>query len=344
MRLVVISDLHFKLGTWSPFIKEYEGIYYPKINLQHCCEIAKKYNCDAILVLGDVFDRKINPHSIIDIVCQTFEEVSVEKPVYCLIGNHDYLSLPVEDKDFFTSLSAIKSESVHIIDTYEEDIFGPETVAVSFPSRKFILEKAEEWIGKTLFTHIGITGFQIHKDMTIPDEFTTEQLSLYKRVITGHYHIPQEKDNIVFVGSPWPLKKDEYDDEKRILVVDTLTDEITSIPSIFTKVREISVKNVKEFERLFEKISSDLKEDFHQKFKIKISSKSIPRSLLVKLQDTFGYHVYVERQDQSEKPVLEISSDETLTKLSLEKILEGYLTEEEVSLLSRERLWSQIFQ
>ncbi|MCX7647624.1 MAG: metallophosphoesterase, partial [Elusimicrobiales bacterium] len=83
MKLVLLSDIHFKLGSIPDiYINDYEGIYYPTQNLLLAAEIAKIEKADAIFILGDVFDRTSNSHFLVDCIGRIFEVIKGVCPVF----------------------------------------------------------------------------------------------------------------------------------------------------------------------------------------------------------------------------------------------------------------------
>jgi DNA repair exonuclease SbcCD nuclease subunit len=86
-----------------------------------------------------------------------------------------------------------------------------------------------------LISHFGLDEAQLASGISIRAGISARDLTMFKLVVLGHYHTPQNlkcyETEIHYTGSPIPVRRDEAGEEKRFLVVDTDTLEVTSVPT-----------------------------------------------------------------------------------------------------------------
>lgn len=322
MKFVLTGDLHFKISTFSPLLGEYEGIYYPRENLYKAAELCRTRKCDGVIILGDVLDRPMNSHFLLDTVYQIFEELGV--PLFVLLGNHD---LSIHDDTMYTSLNMLRSlKETVLIDDIRTDLI-PDTVFVPYHKRHTLVgEEAENYLGYNVVTHIGITGFEVRSGLSIVDEFHPEYLKLFKFILTGHYHKPQREGNILYVGSPWAIRMDERE-AKNMYVWDTDTNEIETIEETITPtVKDVIVTKKEDLKNI--QIT-----DKHTKLRVIVTDNKL-LAYAEKLRDQYRGHIHVQlrlERTQIDRPETVIDTQ----KLTFEHLISDYLTEEEWDILRK---------
>lgn len=156
-----------------------------------------------------------------------------------LKGNHDLFYL---DRRDVCSLAAIE-EIVNVIDFYE--VRG-DKMFVSWicngEEYDEIVNKSKEAGIRFMFGHFEFSNFQMNDHYVMEHGQTHKALSHVERVITGHYHMRQEKDNVIYAGSPFPFNfNDANDFERGFLVLDEDTGEIEWVN--YDKIKIVSVSH-----------------------------------------------------------------------------------------------------
>jgi DNA repair exonuclease SbcCD nuclease subunit len=155
-------------------------------------------NIDTIIHLGDWFDDRkflnIKTFSISDFISDMLKEFNV----YILVGNHDaYYKTNIST----TSLGIFKEhKNITIIDTVRKiDDF----LVVPWNSlTEDILEKG----GKYLLGHLEINTFYTSNTYEFNQSaFEPSHFKNFDLVISGHFHIPSKKNNIIYLGSPFHM-------------------------------------------------------------------------------------------------------------------------------------------
>jgi DNA repair exonuclease SbcCD nuclease subunit len=90
-----------------------------------------------------------------------------------------------------------------------------------------IAEKFEETKSEILFGHFDIVGFALNATRVSSEGFDPEVFSKFKKVFSGHYHTPSSKligkTEIIYVGSPYHMNRNDVGEHKGFLVLDMET-------------------------------------------------------------------------------------------------------------------------
>ena len=190
-----------------------------------------------IIWLGDLLDRR--GHIEAELLNLFYEYFSHSKHNHWIIvGNHDLLSVHSQE----TALTPLKAlENVRIIDepTYlTKD--GPYSDILMVPyyrnPQKFleaVNDPSNEPKPTTLICHQGIKEFTLGSGYTEDEAVHLSDLQQFQLVVCGHYHTPQQKSNVVYVGSPFSHSFGESNENKRLAIFDTSTLNLDYIPTDF---------------------------------------------------------------------------------------------------------------
>ena len=188
--------------------------------------------------MGDIHDKRksidfVVAEYIINDFFKWFEDNNVK--LISIVGNHDSYYKNTIKLDGMTQLTR-KSNHITIINkpsTYDFD-------GVRFVLIPWICEEnKEECVNyvlshkdndSILLGHFELAGFEMTKGIkSETGNFDISELKDYKKVISGHYHITSEKDNIIYIGTPYELTWNDYNDKKRFIVYDTDDNEFQMI-------------------------------------------------------------------------------------------------------------------
>ncbi len=267
-KMIFCGDIHLKL--WPD--KEYDESGLPKklIEILNCieqmAEYANKNNIHSICIAGDINDTKgvvaVRPFVMLRQLIERYNEIE-----WIIIhGNHDAT----------TGDNKQKHSAIQLLDGIPNVklILEPETIEFSdkklllVPHSKNIIEVLQseletyelDTVPEILVSHFGIDEAQLSTGISIKTSIRAQDLRMFKLVILGHYHKPQEieynETKIYYTGSPVPVRRDEATEEKRFLVVDIDTLDVQSIPTDgYRRYCELILDeetDVDEFKRLIE--------------------------------------------------------------------------------------------
>lgn len=209
-RILMIADIHAKLNNLD----------VTKECLLQTREIARQ--ADYTLFMGDQYHHKANIRS----ECQTlFLDILQDWPhrVGLIAGNHDYENFECQGHaltPFF------RLENVDVFSS--PLLLTPEIGVIPFcRDEKVFLEALDELKGaRIICAHQGIDGFSYSNSTPSKSTVTLENLRGFHRVFLGHIHKPQEKDNVMYIGSPFTQDFAEANEKKRVIIYDMHNDTI----------------------------------------------------------------------------------------------------------------------
>ena len=84
------------------------------------------------------------------------------------------------------------------------------------------------------FGHFEIAGFPIYKGMVGNHGLSHEMFAKYERVLSGHYHTRSKQENIEYIGTPYEMTWQDYNDPRGFSIFDTETRELEFIKNPYT--------------------------------------------------------------------------------------------------------------
>ena len=216
MKVAVITDQHFgarndSIAFLDYFQKFYDNTFFPAL---------VNNNISVVLVLGDTFDRRkyVNFYAL-----QRAKEMFFDRladagiTVHMLAGNHD---------TYFKNTNAVNSpdlllqeyDNINVIDEPQTiNVDGveicmmpwicPDNYTASVDHMKNT--KAEICMG-----HFEIAGFAMYRGMESHDGLSKETFEKFDMVFSGHYHHKSDDGQIYYVGNPYELTWQDYNDPR----------------------------------------------------------------------------------------------------------------------------------
>lgn len=264
MKFVVMADLHLKMWNDNEILSDGTPRKLQEIinTVIQACEYCKKNDIKYIFIAGDINDTKDNfsvrSFVLLRKVIQKYNDLNW----VILHGNHDLAS---------NVLSEIKYSAIELFDSidncklilepeileFEDDIeilCMPYCSDISSRIKEFE-QKLSAGKKKILIGHFGLDEAVLSSGVSVRSEVKASDLGSFDLVILGHYHKPQEvTKNILYVGSPIQIRRDEVNEVKRFICVDTNNiEEIRSINTEgYRRFLEISVNTEEDLEKVKE--------------------------------------------------------------------------------------------
>jgi len=223
MKVAIITDIHFGARNDSVtfidfFQKFYDNTFFPAIDAN---------GIDTVLILGDTFDRRkyVNFYSL-----QRAKEMFFAKledrgiTVHMLAGNHDTYYKNTNDVNS-PDLLLREYGNVNVIDeptTIDLDGFKvcmmpwicPENYDASINEMK--TTEADICMG-----HFEIAGFAMYRGMESHEGLDKSLFEKFDMVFSGHYHHRSNDGHIYYLGNPYELTWQDYNDPRGFHLFDT---------------------------------------------------------------------------------------------------------------------------
>ena len=216
MKIALITDQHFGARNDSThfldfFEKFYSEVFFPTL---------EKEGIDTVLILGDTFDRRkyVNFFSLKRTKEMFFDVLAARNiNVHMLAGNHDTYFKNTNDVN---SVDLLLREYSNIV-----VIDRPETISVkgtpvcmmpwicpeNYAESMIVLDNTDAEI---CMGHFEIAGFAMHRGMPSLEGLNRDLFRRFARVFSGHYHHRSTDDNITYLGNPYELTWQDYNDPR----------------------------------------------------------------------------------------------------------------------------------
>ena len=231
-KVAIITDQHFGARNDSThFLDYYEKFYkdtfFPTID---------EHGINTVLILGDTFDRRkyVNFYSLKRTKEMFFDELAKRGiKVHMLAGNHDTYFKNTNDVNSVRLLLK-EYNNIHVIDepctiylTDENDRFGDKFKYPIAMIPWICPENYEQSLGEIKNTtadicmgHFEIAGFAMHRGMPSHEGLSRDLFNRFDMVFSGHYHHRSSQDNIRYLGNPYELTWQDYNDPRGFHVFD----------------------------------------------------------------------------------------------------------------------------
>jgi DNA repair exonuclease SbcCD nuclease subunit len=225
LKVAIITDQHFgarndSIAFLDFFQKFYDNTFFPTLDAS---------GIDTVLVLGDTFDRRkyVNFYAL-DRAKKMFFDKLEERgiTVYMLAGNHDTYFKNTNEVNSPDLLLA-EYNNIEVIDSPKTiNVNGFEVCMLPWICPENYTQSLDE-IKNTTSTlcmgHLEIAGFAMYRGMESHEGFSAETFSKFDLVFSGHYHHRSNNSNIHYLGNPYELTWQDYNDPRGFHLFDFST-------------------------------------------------------------------------------------------------------------------------
>ena len=322
MKIALVTDTHFGARSDSQqfdtyFKKFYDEIFFPELD---------KREITQIIHLGDCFDRRkyINFNSLSNCKKYFFEQVESRGiDMDMIIGNHD---------TFYKNTNDVNSPSL-LLGEYPSIRTYDKAQVVNYDGLKILLmpwictdnyehttKMIEGKVATVCFGHLELAGFIMYKGQDAHlghDGFDPALFKDFKLVCSGHFHHKHGRGNVQYLGNPYQLFWNDFEDDRGFHIFDTKT---------------LDLEFIKNTNTIFEKYYyDDEKEDPLSIDITKFNSKLI-KIIVVNKKDFYKFDKFVETI-YKENPI-ELKIIEDFSEFESEAIDENIDLEDTMTLLS----------
>lgn len=196
-------------------------------------------NIDLIMLMGDILHTHERLHTIpFNIANELFNNLSKLKPLYVLVGNHDYINnSQFLSQNHWMNCFKNKNNNINIIDTvvhlnikYRNIVLSPYVFDGKFTQALDTINENFEWKkADCIFGHQLLDGVKMGAILT---ENVEKWENTYPLLVSGHIHDKQKpQDNLYYTGSCMQHAFGESSD-KTICLVSIHDDSIPQINEI----------------------------------------------------------------------------------------------------------------
>lgn len=231
MKIAIITDQHFGARNDSTqfldfYQKFYEGTFFPKL---------EEEGIDTLLILGDTFDRRkyVNFYSLKRTKDMFFDPLQRKGiKVFMLAGNHDTYYKNTNDVNS-VDLLLREYDNITVIDDPTEIQIDKTKLCMmpwicpeNYESSMELLKNTEADI---CCGHFEIAGFAMYRGHPSEDGLNREMFRKFDYTFSGHYHHKSSADGIYYLGNPYELTWQDYNDSRGFHLFDLNTRELTFV-------------------------------------------------------------------------------------------------------------------
>jgi len=299
MKIVLVTDLHFGARNDSVKVAKHQKRFYDEVFFPYL----KENNIDTIIDLGDTFDRRkyisfTSLKSATEMFFNPLKENNIT--THMIVGNHDTVYKNTNELNSVNLLLQAYDNIIEYESPTDIQIDGCDILMLpwickdNYDQTMNIIDKTK---AQVVFSHLELKGFEFMRGHFMHEGMDHKIFDKFDLVCSGHYHHKSTEGNINYLGTPYELTWQDYQDEKGFHVFDTETRELTRVVSPLNMFYKLWYDDTN---MTFEDVS---KIDFTQYkdcfVKVIITNKTNP----------YLFDSYIERLDKNDLANLQIVED-----------------------------------
>jgi len=241
LRICLIADSHWGARGDSQIFLDYFSRFYREFFFPYLDD----HNIKTVIHLGDLVDRRkqLN-YNTAQTMRREYIQPSIDRHIdtHMIVGNHDTYNK--NNNEVNALREVVMGRPGFTIYSYPTVVSfdGVKTLMLPWisPDNEERTAEALKFKGiKTVFAHLELVGFEMTCGQMMDHGMDPKPFTKYPAVYTGHYHHKSSKKNIHYLGAPYEMNWNDYDDPKGFHIWDTETNNIEFIQNpirLFEKV------------------------------------------------------------------------------------------------------------
>ena len=226
MKIALINDTHFGARGDSQlfldyFMKFFDDVFFPYL---------KENKIKNIIHAGDLMDRrKFVNFNILNQVRTKFMDHMHDDGIdmHCILGNHDVY---YRNTNMVNSIRELFEGDLKLYEKPEVITLGGLDIALLPWVNKENYDESIEFIktasAPVLIGHLELRGYDVMRGVKFDGGMNPKIFDRYEKVLSGHFHCRQEKDNIYYLGTQYQITFADLEERKGFHVLDTETRDI----------------------------------------------------------------------------------------------------------------------
>jgi DNA repair exonuclease SbcCD nuclease subunit len=241
MKIALITDTHYNFKKANKNFHDYFAKFYKEIFFPYL----KENNIKTVIHLGDAFDnRKGVDYWALkwakENVYDNFLKLGIS--VYSIVGNHDTYYKNTNQVNSIDILLDSYSNVIKISSPKEITIDGLDVLLLPWicpENQESIFNLLETTESKVVFGHLELCGFSVFPGQLQPHGMDKKIFNKFDKVFSGHYHTKSDDGKIFYIGNPYQMFWNDYNDKRGFNIFDTETLDLNFIENphtIFEKI------------------------------------------------------------------------------------------------------------
>ena len=241
MKIALITDTHFNFKKANKNFHDYFAKFYLNVFFPYL----EENNITTAIHLGDAFDNRkgIDYWALKWAKKNVYDQfLNLGIKVYSIVGNHD---IYYKNTNEVNSIDGLLQEYSNVIKiSSPKEFLIDELKVLMLPwicqeNETKTLELIEKTNAEVLFGHLELNGFPVFPGQNQPHGMDKNVFKKFKKVFSGHYHTRSDDGKIFYIGNPYQMFWNDYNDTRGFNIFDTETLEIEFVKnpySIFEKI------------------------------------------------------------------------------------------------------------
>ena len=241
MKVAIITDQHFgarndSVAFLDYFQKFYDDVFFPTLS---------DNGITTVLVLGDTFDRRkyVNFYALQRAKEMFFDRLSSSGiAVHMLAGNHDTYFKNTNDVNSpdlllkeYSNINVIDKPTTITIDGTDICMMPwicPENYQES-------IDMLNNTTAELCMGHFEIAGFAMYRGMESHDGLSKDLFNKFDLVFSGHYHHRSSDKHIHYLGNPYEITWQDFNEPRGFHLFDLSTRHLEFIENPYTMFSRI---------------------------------------------------------------------------------------------------------
>ena len=299
MKVAILNDSHIGVRNSSDIFLDNSEKFYSDVFFPYLLD----NDIRRIIHLGDVFDnRKFINFRALNRYRKSFLTKLREYGIHMDVipGNHDTFYKNTNELNSLKELLGhyMGEITIHMeptvinLDGFNLALLPWICQENEAHSMEFISMCKADWLGG----HLELQGFDVLRGVQSHHGLNHKVFSRFEKVISGHFHVGSQRDNIHYLGTQMEFTWSDAGDEKGFHVLDTATRELEKVVNPHT---------------LFERIVYDDTNTDYSKYDISHLDYKFVKVIVINKSDLFTFDKFIDRIQQYKIHDLKIAENFT---------------------------------
>tara|TARA_Y100000310_G_scaffold329893_1_gene400551 strand:- start:503 stop:1558 length:1056 start_codon:yes stop_codon:yes gene_type:complete len=240
VKIALINDTHFGARGDSQlflnyFMKFFDDVFFPYL---------KENNIKTIIHAGDLMDRRkfVNFNILNQVRTRFIDKIRDENiEMHCILGNHDVY---YRNTNTINSIKELFGKDLTLYEEPKIVNFDGLDIALLPWVNKENYDESLDFIktaaAPILIGHLELEGYDVMRGVKHYGGMNFKLFDRYEKVISGHFHHRQEKENIYYMGTQYQITFADLSETKGFHIFDTDTREIEFIENPYKMFYNLS--------------------------------------------------------------------------------------------------------
>jgi DNA repair exonuclease SbcCD nuclease subunit len=236
LKVALITDTHWgargdSVQCLDYYQNFYDNIFFPTL---------RERDISTILMLGDTFDRRkyINFNTLARAKQMFFDQAErLNINIVMIAGNHD---------TYFKNTNEVNSPDLLLMGYHNIEIIDePTTLDINGYDVCFLpwicadnyessMKEIEDTKAKFCMGHLEISGFVMYRGAESHGGLSSGIFNKFNKTFSGHYHHKSSQGSIHYLGNPYELTWQDYNDPRGFHIFDLFSEELEFIQNTYT--------------------------------------------------------------------------------------------------------------